>query len=118
MALRNCWRISARAKVIKVCKKLRVFFRALLSDPHANLAPLWFKKKAEWVIPKEGIRLIFKSFEEWAASHPQAISDHSKSLNRHWRNCSETSLCSQTDALADKCYAVHEWHNAKAAPQR
>lgn len=52
-------------------QELAAYFRALLSDPHANLASLWFEKsKAEWVIPRDGVRLIFKSFEEWAASRP------------------------------------------------
>ena len=50
-------------------QELANFFRHLLSDPDADLEALWFKRsKAEWIIPKEGLRLIFKGFADWAAS--------------------------------------------------
>ena len=50
-------------------RDLRYFFRLLLSDEHLDIETLWFEEsKADWVIPEEGIRRLFKDFEAWATS--------------------------------------------------
>lgn len=50
-------------------RELSLYFHELLADGHANLEELWFKEsKADWVISSEGIRRLFKDFQDWASS--------------------------------------------------
>jgi len=50
-------------------RELNEFFDGLLSNEHADLEELWFNEsKADWVIPSEGIRRLFRDFQAWASS--------------------------------------------------
>ena len=50
-------------------RELYGYFKDLLADEHADLEELWFKEsKADWVISSEGIRRLFKDFQDWASS--------------------------------------------------
>jgi len=49
--------------------ELSSFFKQLRTDQDVDLESLWFKEsKADWIIPEKGLRLLFKDFEDWAAS--------------------------------------------------
>lgn len=50
-------------------RELVTYYEILLADSRADLGSLWFKEsKADWVIPDEGVRFIFRDFLGWAAS--------------------------------------------------
>jgi hypothetical protein len=50
-------------------RDLNAFCEKLLSDARADLESFWFKEsKADWVISNDGIRLLLKDFQTWAAS--------------------------------------------------
>lgn len=50
-------------------RDLNAFCGKLLSDARADLESFWFKEsKADWVISNDGIRLLLKDFQTWAAS--------------------------------------------------
>ncbi|MDO5643519.1 MAG: hypothetical protein Q4G26_14185 [Paracoccus sp. (in: a-proteobacteria)] len=49
--------------------ELSIYLNELIADEHANLEELWFKEsKADWIISSEGIRRLFKDFQDWASS--------------------------------------------------
>ena len=48
---------------------LNAFCEKLLSHAPDDLESFWFKEsKADWVISNDGIRLLLKDFQTWAAS--------------------------------------------------
>ena len=50
-------------------QELAKYGEKLLADNGTDLGSLWFKEsKADWGIPDEGVRFLFKDFLGWAAS--------------------------------------------------
>jgi hypothetical protein len=50
-------------------RELVTYCEKLLADKKTDLGSLWRKEsKADWVIPDEGVRFLFRDFLGWAAS--------------------------------------------------
>ena len=50
-------------------RELANYCRSLLADNDTDLGTIWFNEsKADWVIPDEGVRFLFKDFLDWADS--------------------------------------------------
>ncbi len=50
-------------------RELVTYCERLLADDKTDLGSLWPKEsKADWVIPDEGVRFLFRDFLGWAAS--------------------------------------------------
>lgn len=55
----------------RAVKELAAYFRRSLADAHVQLGSFWFKEsKADWIIPKEGVRRLFEDFVDWAECGP------------------------------------------------
>lgn len=49
-------------------RELAKYCKERLADKESDLGSIWFNEsKADWVIPDEGVRFLFKDFLDWAA---------------------------------------------------